>query len=164
MELVRSMDELVPYALIGVDHRQAAAVRPFLRSLLAMNLSDEEMADFWSSTPSGIYFTEGERVRTFLSALLRRLEEEPYLTGLVDIPEFVISIYCNGLAGGFLCRGQQAYLEDRDFLDKLTGREYHNYERPVPDPDHDTWVLDDQQYDAYLDFRKARRERNQTQL
>lgn len=81
VELVKSMDELVPYALIGVDHRQASVVRPFLKSLLAMNLSAEEMAEFWSSTPSGVYFTEGESVRTLLSLLLTRLEREPYLTG-----------------------------------------------------------------------------------
>lgn len=81
---------------------------------------------------------------------------------MVDIPELIMNIYCNGLAGGFPCRGEEEYLEDRDFLDKLTGREYHNYERPVPDPTQDTYVLDDQQYDAYLDFRKRRRERGQT--
>jgi hypothetical protein len=79
---------------------------------------------------------------------------------VVDIPELITNIYCKGLAGGFPCRGQEEYLEDRDFLDKLTGREYHSYERPVPDPSQDTYVLDDQQYDACLDFRKSRRDRN----
>ena len=81
-----------------------------------------------------------------------------------DMPEFVMNIYHTGAVIGLPCFGHAAYLENRNFLDKLTGREYQNIERPVPDPDHDTWVLDDQQYDAYLAFRKSRRERDQTKL
>lgn len=81
---------------------------------------------------------------------------------MVDIPELIMNIYHTGALIGFPCRGREVYLEDRNFLDKLTDREYHNTERPVPDPSHDTWVLDDQQYDAYLDFRKSRRERSLT--
>ena len=83
---------------------------------------------------------------------------------MANTREFIMKIYHTGALMGLPCFGQEAYLEDRDFLDKLTDREYHNIERPVPDPDHDTWVLDDQQYDAYLDFRKSRRERDQTKL
>lgn len=83
---------------------------------------------------------------------------------MVDTSKLLMNIYHNGVVGGFLCRGQDTYLEDRDFLDNLTGREYHNYERPVPDPTQDTYVLDDQQFDAYLDFRKNRRERERTKL
>lgn len=80
---VGSMDGLVPYALIGVEHPQAAVARQFLQSLLGMKLSAKEMSDFWSSTPSSVYFTDGERVREFLSSLLKRLEQEPYLTGKI---------------------------------------------------------------------------------
>lgn len=57
VEQVGSMDGLVPYALTGVEYPQAAVVRQFLQSLLAMKLSAKEMSDFWSSTPSGIYWT-----------------------------------------------------------------------------------------------------------
>jgi hypothetical protein len=83
VEQVGSMGGLVPYALIGVEHPQAAVVRQFLQSLLAKKFSAEEMSDFWSSTPSGVYFADGERVREFLSSLLKRLEQEPYLTGKI---------------------------------------------------------------------------------
>ena len=80
-EHVKSMDDLVAHALIGIDQHQAAAVRPYVKRLLAQELTSVEMAEFWSSTPSGIYFTNGDFVCEFLAALLERLEREPYLTG-----------------------------------------------------------------------------------
>ncbi len=83
---------------------------------------------------------------------------------MANTREFIMNIYHTSALIGLPCLGREAYLEDRDFLDTLTGREYRNIERPVPDPDHDTWVWDDQQYDAYWDFRKSRRERGQTKL
>jgi hypothetical protein len=80
-DFVNSMDDLVAHSLIGIDHRPAAVLRPFLRSLLNQNLTNQALAEFWSSMPSGIYFESGETVRQFLSALLDKLEHEPYLTG-----------------------------------------------------------------------------------
>lgn len=80
-EFVKSVDDLVAISLIGVDHRQAAPVRPFLTALMARNLSANAMVEFWSSTPSGVYFVDGEFVRKFLTALLAKIKSEPYLTG-----------------------------------------------------------------------------------
>lgn len=80
-DLVNSIDDLVALALNGFDYRQAATVRPFLRALLAQQMPPESMAEFWSSTPSGIYISDGESVRLFLTALLERIDRAPYLTG-----------------------------------------------------------------------------------
>ena len=81
MDMVSSIDDLVDHALIGIDQNDAALCRPFIKDLLTKNLTVEEFARFWSSTPSSIYFNEGESVRKFLVALLARIENEPYLTG-----------------------------------------------------------------------------------
>lgn len=80
-DFVKSLDDLVACGLVGVDDQKAAAIRPFLRTLLGESLSSEELSEFWSSLPSGIHISNGEAVRTILSALLARLEREPYLTG-----------------------------------------------------------------------------------
>ena len=82
-EFVNSMDDLVAHALIGIDQHQAAVVRPFLKEIIEVNSTPDMLKEFWSSTPSGLYFIDGEAVRKFLTALLSRLEQEPYLTGVV---------------------------------------------------------------------------------
>ena len=81
MDMVSSISDMVDHALIGIDQNDAAVCRPFVKELLAMNLKAEELIQFWSSTPSAIYFKEGDTVRKFLVALLARIEMEPYLTG-----------------------------------------------------------------------------------
>lgn len=82
LDFVKSLDDFVAVGLIGIDQRQAAVVRPFLKSLLAQNMSPEVLAEFWSSMPSGLHIN-GEGVQTILTALLNRLEQEPYLTGVL---------------------------------------------------------------------------------
>ena len=81
-ESVHSMSDLVEHALIGVDQHQAAVVRPFLTKVIEVNSTSEKLKEFWSSTPSGLYFIDGEAVGRFLVALLSRLQQEPYLTGV----------------------------------------------------------------------------------
>lgn len=80
LDFAKSLDDFVAVGLIGIDQQQAAAVRPFLKSLLAENMSREALAEFWSSLPSGLHI-DGEGVRNILVAILDRLEQEPYLTG-----------------------------------------------------------------------------------
>jgi hypothetical protein len=80
-EFVKSMDDLVAHALIGIDQNHAAVLRPFINKLLEQNMPADGLAEFWSTMPSGIYFENGESVRRFLKALLDRIEKEPYLTG-----------------------------------------------------------------------------------
>lgn len=82
-EFVQSMDDLVTHALNGIDQHQAAVVRPFLKKVIEVNSTPEMLKEFWSSTPSGLYFIDGAAVGQFLAALLSRLEQEPYLTGAV---------------------------------------------------------------------------------
>jgi hypothetical protein len=84
LEFAKSMDDLVAIALVGIDQHHAAPVRPFLRTLLAQNMQANDLAEFWSLSPSGIYFDDGEAVRLFLAALLTKLEKEPYLTGVIS--------------------------------------------------------------------------------
>ena len=81
-DFVNSMNDLVAAALIGIDQHQAAAIRPFLTTVLAKNIPADDLSAFWSAMPSGIHMSNGDGVREFLESLLSALEQEPYLTGL----------------------------------------------------------------------------------
>lgn len=80
-EFVKNLEDFVVHALIGVGPREAAIIRPFLKTYLDTNPSAQALSEFWSSMPSALYFDDGEFVRKFLTALLVRLMSEPYLTG-----------------------------------------------------------------------------------
>ncbi len=80
-DFVKSMDDLVAHALIGIDQHHAGVLRGYLPSLIDSNVSGDFLKEFWSSTPSGLYFDDGEAVRKFLAAILDRIQREPYLTG-----------------------------------------------------------------------------------
>ena len=82
-EFVKSTEDFVSLSLIGIDQNQAAIVRPFLKSILAANMSDDELSAYWFSMPSGLYISNGEAVRRLLEEILIKLEKEPYLTGSI---------------------------------------------------------------------------------
>lgn len=80
-DFVKSMDDLVAHALIGIDHHHAAVLRDYLPSLIDGKVTAEFLKEFWSTTPSGIHIDGGEAVRKLLAAILDRIQKEPYLTG-----------------------------------------------------------------------------------
>lgn len=73
---------------------------------------------------------------------------------------FWIEIYHNGPHWRAPIPGKKRYLLERAFLDELVGawRSPKLSPRPVPDPDGDLYMLDDEQLDAYFAFRKKLRE------
>ena len=75
---------------------------------------------------------------------------------MTDDQEFEILIYHNGVQIDATVRGLTRYLEEKQFLNKLTGLVYspQSLPRPVPDPTQDFYMLDDAQLEAYSAFRK----------
>jgi hypothetical protein len=70
-----------------------------------------------------------------------------------------IEIYHEGVVFKAPIRGKKRYLQEKAFLDELTGARYSPkaLPRPVPDPHGDFYMLDDEQLDAYSAFRKKMR-------
>lgn len=77
-----------------------------------------------------------------------------------DDHRFVIKIYHNGCVIGMPTEEQDRYVKEKRFLDELTGMWYSQdiLPRPIPDPEFDFYMLDDDQFDDYLEFRKSLRE------
>jgi hypothetical protein len=75
---------------------------------------------------------------------------------MTDEKEFEILIYHNGVQIDATVRGFARYLEEKQFLNKLTGLVYppQSLPRPVPDPTQDFYMLSDEQLEAYSAFRK----------
>jgi hypothetical protein len=73
-----------------------------------------------------------------------------------DPKEFEIEIYHDGVHFKAPMRGKKRYLQERAFLDELTGARYSPkaLPRPLPDPDGDFYMLDDAQLESYSAFRK----------
>ena len=73
-----------------------------------------------------------------------------------DLQEFTIQIYHDGVEFNAPMRGKKRYLQEKAFLDEITGKRYapSTLPRPIPDPEKDTYMLDDGQLDAYSAFRK----------
>jgi len=74
----------------------------------------------------------------------------------MDDQEFELLIYHDGVVIDATVRGRARYLEEKKFLNELTGLEYppQSLPRPVPDPTQDFYMLDDGQLEAYSAFRK----------
>jgi hypothetical protein len=75
---------------------------------------------------------------------------------MADRQEFEIQIYHHGVTFMAPMRGKARYLQEKAFLDELTGKRYapRTLPRPIPDPKKDIYPLDDAQLDAYSAFRK----------
>jgi len=71
-------------------------------------------------------------------------------------PEWEIEIYHNGVVMHAPIRGKSRFLAERSFLDKLVGYKFpdNSPPRPVPDPQTDYYQLNDEQIEAYSEFRK----------
>jgi hypothetical protein len=75
-----------------------------------------------------------------------------------DNEEFVFTIYNYGPETRMPVHGKKRFLLERSFLDDLVGEfAPRNKTRPVPDPETDFYVLNDEQFDAYLTFRQRMR-------
>ena len=81
LEDSHSTDDLVMYALIGIDHHAAAVLRSFVADLLMKAREPGELVSFWATMPSGLYFREDADARRFLDKLLARMNERPYING-----------------------------------------------------------------------------------
>lgn len=70
--------------------------------------------------------------------------------------EYVIYIYHNGVQFESPVRGQERYIKEKAFLDKVTNQHYaaELLPRPIPDPSGDFYALDDEQLAAYSSFRR----------
>lgn len=77
----KSMDDLVMFALIGIDHHAAAVLRPFVADLLLATQEPGELVEFWATMPSGLYFRQDADARRFLNQLLIKISEQPYVHG-----------------------------------------------------------------------------------
>ncbi len=75
----------------------------------------------------------------------------------MDDQEFKILIYHNGVQIDATVRGRRRYLEEKKFLNELTGLTYpsESTPRPIPDPTQDFYMLNDGQFEAYLAFRET---------
>jgi len=70
--------------------------------------------------------------------------------------DFEIRIYHDGVHFKAPIRGKDRYLQEKAFLNELTGNWYKPaaLPRPIPDPGQDFYMLNDEQLDAYSAFRK----------
>jgi hypothetical protein len=75
----------------------------------------------------------------------------------MDEQEFEILIYHNGVEIDAPVRGRGRYLDEKKFLNELTGVTYppESMPRPIPDPTQDFYMLNDEQFEAYLAFRET---------
>lgn len=78
-----------------------------------------------------------------------------------DNQEFEFTIYHNSVHFIAPVVGRARFLRERAFLDDLVapriGRNPDS--RPIPDPPSDFYQLNDQELEAYSNFRKAQREK-----
>jgi hypothetical protein len=79
-----------------------------------------------------------------------------------DNERFEITIYHNGVHFIAPTPGKKRYLQEKAFLNELTGVKYppQSLPRPIPDPSQDFYMLSDEQLEAYSAFRK-KLERNE---
>ena len=76
---VTTVDELVQYALVGLDSVQVSEIRLFLDGILLKDgYSAEELRKWWWTTSATITFADGKGVRVFLTALRSALDKPPY--------------------------------------------------------------------------------------
>lgn len=71
---------------------------------------------------------------------------------------FIMQIYKSPVLISRRIRGRKNLLLERAFLDDLLGFDSRPA-RPIPDPKGDIYMLDDEQLNAYFEFRKSLRKR-----
>ena len=73
-----------------------------------------------------------------------------------DRQEFEIEIYHDGVHFKAPIHGKNRYLQEKAFLNEITGRRYapSTLPRPIPEPGQDFYMLNDEQLDAYSALRK----------
>lgn len=76
--------------------------------------------------------------------------------GVPDDREYVIQIYHSPVEIGFPVTGKDRFSKEIAFLDELAGWPSSGSGRFVPDSVDGYYVLDDEQFDQYLSFRKSR--------
>jgi hypothetical protein len=71
--------------------------------------------------------------------------------------KFVIDVYHDGVVIPFHMRGKDRYLKEKAFLEQLTGLDFapELLPRPIPDPTSDMYIMNDEQLDLYLGFRRS---------
>jgi len=75
--------------------------------------------------------------------------------GVPDDHEYIIQIYHGPVEIGFPVPGKDRFLKEIAFLDKLAGWPSSGFGRFVPDSVDGYYVLNDEQFDQYLSFRKT---------
>jgi hypothetical protein len=70
--------------------------------------------------------------------------------------ELILTIYHEGVVIGMPVRGEKRFLLERSFLDDIQTLEggRRDKARPIGDPSRDAYVVNDEQFDAYLTFRQ----------
>ena len=73
-----------------------------------------------------------------------------------DDQQYLIRIYHKGVHFEAPIQGAKRYLEEKAFLNRLLGleRSPDRPPRPIPDPEMDSYILTDDQLEAYSAFRK----------
>ena len=73
--------------------------------------------------------------------------------------EFIIEIFYEGCVIKLPVQGKERYLKEKTFLGDLTGLTFAPalLPRPIPDPKFDFYHLTHDQYEQYLEFRRALR-------
>jgi hypothetical protein len=79
---VETAEDLLQFALIGIDQRDAGVIRAFLDDLASAQPSAEQLKELWSSVPSDIVLGDGEGIRTFLQLMRERLANPPYVNAV----------------------------------------------------------------------------------
>lgn len=79
LEEIESLDHLARIVLIGVDLKDGTVIREFIDRVLAGGYDAETLKEFWLSTPSTIYFHNGDDVTAVLEAIRNRLNQPPYV-------------------------------------------------------------------------------------
>ena len=75
---VKSLDDLVYTALIGITATEATAIRSFLDQLLSDRYSPDQLKSIWWSTPADLVFHDSRDVVTFLTRLREVISKPPY--------------------------------------------------------------------------------------
>lgn len=76
---LKSIEEAAEYALNGIDQKDALELRSYLATLINANVSDKELSEFWSQSPSSMFFSNGAELRRYLETILKTLSRGPYV-------------------------------------------------------------------------------------
>lgn len=77
-EIVSSWEDLSLLALHNLEISEARSLVPFIEELLSDRYSDEDLKEFWWTTPVTTVFDSGNDVRRLLQQILETLSQPPY--------------------------------------------------------------------------------------